>query len=141
MVTWKHNVLLLLAFLLIKVFWFQSFLSIVHFIKLRHSRSCHAWLCATSTHGTVYISIHFSVSKCMILYDIDVCNIVVYSAKFFRYISERTTVNGIWFLVLITYVYTADTCLNLLRCVQVYEPIEFNGKRVSIYIFSIWVYL
>ena len=39
--------------------------------------------------------------------------------------------NGIWFLVLIAYVYTADTCLNLLRCVQVYEPIEFRGKRVS----------
>ena len=38
---------------------------------------------------------------------------------------------GIWFLVLIAYVYTADTCLNLLRCVQVYEPIEFRGKRVS----------
>ena len=59
--------------------------------------------------------------------------ILLYSAKFSQYLSERKTVDGIWFLVLITYVYTADTCLNLLRCVQVYEPIEFKGKRVSRY--------
>ena len=46
-------------------------------------------------------------------------------------LSERKTVDGIWFLILIIYVYTADTCLNLLACVQVYEPINFQGKRVS----------
>ena len=55
----------------------------------------------------------------------------LYSARFIIPLSKRKTVDGIWFLVLIIYVYTADTCLNLLRCVQVYEPIEFKGKRVS----------
>ena len=55
------------------------------------------------------------------------------SARYVPYLSKRKTVDGIWFLILIVYVYTADTCLNLLRCVQVYEPIEFKGKRVSMY--------
>ena len=53
-----------------------------------------------------------------------------YSARFIPHLSKRKTVDGIWFLILIAYVYTADTCLNLLRCVQVYEPIEYAGRRV-----------
>ena len=53
-------------------------------------------------------------------------------ARYFPHLSKRKTVDGIWFLILIAYVYTADTCLNLLRCVQVYEPTEFKGKLVSV---------
>ena len=53
------------------------------------------------------------------------------SARFWSPLSKRKAVDGIWFLTLIAYVYTADTCLNLLRCVQIYEPIEFKGKHVS----------
>ena len=55
------------------------------------------------------------------------------SARYIPHLSKRKTVDGIWFLILIVYVYTADTCLNLLRCVQVYEPVEFKGKRVSMH--------
>ena len=58
------------------------------------------------------------------------CN---YSARFIPHLSKRKTVDGIWFLVLIAYVYTADSCLNLLRCVRVYEPEDFKGKRVRMY--------
>jgi len=36
----------------------------------------------------------------------------MYSAKFTVPLSKRNTVDGIWALVLIIYVYTADTCLN-----------------------------
>ena len=53
------------------------------------------------------------------------------SARFTVRLSKRKTVDGIWFLILIAYVYTADTCLILLRCVQVHEPVEFKGKRVK----------
>ena len=57
-----------------------------------------------------------------------------YSARFVPHLGKRKAVDGIWFLVLIAYVYTADTCLNLLRCVQVqvHEPVDSKGKRVSI---------
>ena len=54
-----------------------------------------------------------------------------YSTRFIPHLGKRKTVDGIWFLILIAYVYTADTCLNLLYCVQVQEPVEFNEKRVS----------
>jgi len=33
-------------------------------------------------------------------------------------LGKKKTVDGIWFLVLIIYVYTFDTCFNLLRCVE-----------------------
>ena len=56
------------------------------------------------------------------------------SARSLSHLSKRKAVDGIWFLGLIAYVYTADTCLNLLVCVQVYEPVEFRGKQVSNYI-------
>ena len=56
---------------------------------------------------------------------------IIYSARFLALLSKRKTVDGIWFLILIAYVYTADTCLNLLRCVQVDEPVDFEGKQVS----------
>jgi len=58
-------------------------------------------------------------------------NYFKYSARFIPHLGRRKAVHGIWFLVLIAYVYTADTCLNLLRCVQVnvLKPAagEFNG--------------
>ena len=31
-------------------------------------------------------------------------------------LSNKKTLDGIWFLILIAYVYTFDTCFNLLRC-------------------------
>ena len=31
-------------------------------------------------------------------------------------LSNKRTLDGIWFLILIVYVYTFDTCFNLLRC-------------------------
>ena len=57
---------------------------------------------------------------------------LIYRARYFSRLSKRKTVDGIWFLTLIAYVYTADACLNLLRCVQVYEPTKFKGKLVSV---------
>ena len=57
---------------------------------------------------------------------------IIFRARYFPRLSKRKTVDGIWFLILIAYVYTADTCLNLLRCVQVYEPTEFKGQLVSL---------
>ena len=50
------------------------------------------------------------------------------SARFIPHLGRRKTVDGIWFLILIAYVYTADTCLNVISCVRVYEPVEFNKK-------------
>ena len=60
------------------------------------------------------------------------CYNMICRARYFPRLSKRKTVDGIWFLILIAYVYTADTCLNLLRCVQVYEPTEFKGQLVSL---------
>lgn len=41
------------------------------------------------------------------------------SARFSKTLSNRSSVEGIWFLSIITYKYTADTCFTLLRCQRV----------------------
>ena len=40
-----------------------------------------------------------------------------YRARKLKPLSNKKTLDGIWFLILIIYVYTFDTCCNLLRCV------------------------
>ena len=67
----------------------------------------------------------------------------MYSARRIPKLSRRTTVDGIWLLILIAYVYTADTCLNLLQCVQVHKPVDqgFIGKRVNKYILVVESYI
>ena len=42
----------------------------------------------------------------------------IYRARKIKPLSNKKTLDGIWFLILIIYVYTFDTCFNLLRCVQ-----------------------
>ena len=39
-----------------------------------------------------------------------------YRARRITPLSNKKTLDGIWFLILIAYVYTFDTCFNLLRC-------------------------
>jgi len=100
----------------------------MHITKFECSGSSHVWLYPTNAHGDVYNNLHCAVSENTIV----TLSFVLYllnSARFVIPLSKRKTVDGIWFLVLIIYVYTADTCLNLLRCVQVYEPIKFKGNR------------
>ena len=123
----------ILALLSLKIFWIQFLCSSVHFINLGYSTSCYVWICSTNIDGNVCRNLYFTVSDCICINLIISVNLNI-SARFFTVLSKRKTVDGIWFLILIAYVYTADTCLNLLRCVQVYEPVEFEGKRVSIHI-------
>lgn len=41
------------------------------------------------------------------------------SARFSKVLSNRSSFEGIWFLSIITYKFTLDTCFNLLRCQKV----------------------
>ena len=105
----------------------------MHFIKPGHSECCNARLHNSTAHGNVHFYLYCSVSVNTSdkLHAIKYIHTLI-SARFIPHLSKRKTVDGIWFLILIAYVYTADTCLNLVRCVQVYEPVEFKGKRVRI---------
>ncbi|XP_065897673.1 uncharacterized protein [Dysidea avara] len=87
-------------------------------------------LCLSSSLDAVEAAMIGFVSPALILITVAV---YIFLARYVSSLSRRKTVDGIWFLVLITFVYTADTCLILLRCVQVYEPFEFKGKRVYYY--------
>ena len=49
--------------------------------------------------------------------DVDLC-LFDDRARKMKPLSNRKTLDGIWFLILIIYVYTFDTCFNLLRCVE-----------------------
>ena len=42
--------------------------------------------------------------------------LVYYRARHITPLGNKKTLDGIWFLILIVYVYTFDTCFNLLRC-------------------------
>ena len=44
-------------------------------------------------------------------------NSICYRARKIKPLGSKKTLDGIWFLILIIYVYTFDTCLNFLRCV------------------------
>ena len=109
----------------------------MHFVKLGNCGGCHVWFCSTTPDGNDYHHLYFTVSVYAMMQQhssyIYSYHVNCYSARFLTLLSKRKTVDGIWFLMLIAYVYTADTCLNLLRCVQVYEnePDNFTGKRVS----------
>jgi len=52
----------------------------------------------------------------MLLYNI--LDVESRRARKMKPLSNRKTLDGIWFLILIIYVYTFDTCFNLLRCVE-----------------------
>ena len=106
----------------------------MHFTKLGHSECCNAWLYNSTAHGNLYFYLYCSVSEIQLTSNIWLNKYFNYSARVIPRLGRRKTVDGIWFLVLIAYVYTADTCLNLLRCVRVYEPFEFNNKRVSMHL-------
>ena len=41
------------------------------------------------------------------------------SARFSKVLSNRSSFEGIWFLSIITFKYTSDTCFNILRCQKV----------------------
>ena len=57
-------------------------------------------------------------TECVLNWWMYICT-VLYSARFSKLLSNRSSVEGIWFLSIITYKYTADTCFNLLRCQRV----------------------
>ena len=104
----------------------------MYFIKLGCSECCNAWLYNSTIHSNVYFYLYCPVSV-QLVSDVWLSTYALntYSARFIPHLGKRKTVDGIWFLILIAYVYTADTCLNVLRCVQVYEPVEFNSTRVN----------
>ena len=54
------------------------------------------------------------------------------SAQFSKTLSNRSSVEGIWLLSIITYKYTADTCFTLLRCQRVSGG-ESGASFVRIY--------
>ncbi|XP_065897681.1 uncharacterized protein [Dysidea avara] len=87
-------------------------------------------LCISSNLDAVEVAVIGFVTPVLIILTVST---YIFLARYFPHLSKRKTVDGIWFLILIAYVYTADTCLNLLRCVQVYEPTEFKGKLVYYY--------
>jgi len=66
-----------------------------------------------------------------------------YRARKLKPLSNKKTLDGIWFLILIIYVYTFDTCFNLLRCVgtEIHTD-DFNrtkpGPLVSIYLYDLY---
>ena len=45
----------------------------------------------------------------------------LFRAKHIRYLSQHQSVNGIWLIIFLMYVYTARSCFDLLRCVPTYD--------------------
>ena len=45
----------------------------------------------------------------------------IYRARHIRYLSQHQSVNGIWLIIFLMYVYTARTSFDLLRCVPTYD--------------------
>ena len=86
----------------------------------------HSWL-----WGTAVLAVHCHYSDIriqvkihptyvgMLLWFMGYAWLHTCSARFSKLLSNRSSVEGIWFLSIITYKYTADTCFTLLRCQRV----------------------
>ena len=52
-------------------------------------------------------------------YTISNVSLFIFSARFIRFLSERASFDGIWLLCFFVYIYTLNTCFNILRCQKV----------------------
>ena len=47
--------------------------------------------------------------------------VLFFRARHIRYLSQHQSVNGIWLIIVLMYVYTARTSFDLIRCVYTYD--------------------